>query len=88
MPGFTACVRLSPDGSLLAVTSESRCGVDIWDFKAGKRLYSFPEERDTVYWLAWSPDSRRLAIARDNGNIAIWNLDTVNQILTHLGLNP
>jgi len=86
--GFSACVRLSPDGSWLAVTSQSRCGVDIWDFKAGKLLYSFPEELGTVYWLAWSPDSRRLAIARDNGSVAIWKLGTVNQILTQLGLNP
>jgi serine/threonine protein kinase/WD40 repeat protein len=85
-PGFTACVRLSPDGSWLAVTSESRCGVDIWDFRTGKRLYSFPEEPGTVYWMAWSPDSRRLAVARDTGNVAIWNLDTINQILAQLGL--
>jgi hypothetical protein len=29
-----------------------------------------------------------VAIARDNGKIAIWNLDTVGQILAGLGLNP
>jgi WD40 repeat protein len=43
--------------------------------------YPLPEEPGTVYCLAWSPDSRRLAVARDDGSIAIWNLDTVNQIL-------
>ena len=66
----------------------SRNGAWTWDFKAGKRLYSLPDEAGTVYWLTWSPDGRRLTIARDNGNIAIWNLDTVGQILTRLGLNP
>jgi len=85
---ISAGLCLSPDGAKLAVTSESQRGVDIWDFKTGTRLYSLPDEPGTVYWLAWSPDSRRLAIARDNGNIAIWNLATVSQILTRLGLNP
>jgi hypothetical protein len=50
MPGFTACVRLSPDGSLLAVTSESRCGVDIWDHNENGRFgsagYHVPFGRD------------------------------------------
>ncbi len=81
-------ICLSPDGVRLAVTSESQRGVDIWEFKTGKRLYSLPDEAGAVYWLAWSPDSRRLAIARDNGNVAIWRIDTVGQILTKLGLNP
>jgi WD40 repeat protein len=81
-------MSLSQDGSRVAFTSARRLGVGIWDFKAGRRLYSLPDEPGTVYWLAWSPDSRRLAIARDNGNIAIWNLDSVAQTLAGLGLNP
>ena len=81
-------ICLSPDGSRLAVSSESERGVDIWDYKSGTRLYSLPDEPGTVYWLAWSADSRRLAISRDNGKIALWNLDTVGQILAKLGLNP
>jgi WD40 repeat protein len=81
-------ICLSPDGSKVALTSESERGLDIWDFKTGTRLYSLPDEAGTGYWLAWSPDSRRVAIARDNGKIAIWDLDTVSQILAKLGLNP
>ena len=80
-------ISLSPDGSRLAVSSESERGVDIWDFKTGTRVYSLPEEAGTVYWLAWSADSRRVVIARDNGKIAIWNLEIVGQLLTKLGLN-
>jgi WD40 repeat protein len=85
---FDYMITLSPDGSRLAVSSESERGLDIWDFKTGARLYSLPDEPGTVYWLTWSQDSRRVAIARDNGNIAIWHLDTVDQILARLGLNP
>jgi serine/threonine protein kinase/WD40 repeat protein len=79
---------LSPNGALLAVKSESGLGVDIWDPKTGKLCYSLPEETGEVYWQAWSPDSRRLAIARDSGNIAIWDLPVVGQILAGLGLSP
>jgi WD40 repeat protein len=84
---FDYMICLCPDGSKLAISSESERGVDIWDYKTGTRLYSLPDEAGTVYWLAWSPDSRRVAIARDNGKIAIWDLDTVGQILAKLGLN-
>ena len=85
---FDYMICLSPDGSRLAVSSESERGVDIWDYKTGTRLYSLPDEPGTVYWLAWSADSRRVAISRDNGKIAIWDLNTVGQILAKLGLNP
>ena len=50
-------------------------------------LYSLPEEGGTVYWLAWMADSRRVAIARDYGKIALWDLDTIGQILARLELN-
>jgi serine/threonine protein kinase/WD40 repeat protein len=85
---FDYMMCLCPDGSKLAISSESERGVDIWDFKTGTRLYSLPDEPGTVYWLAWSQDSRRVAIARDNGKIAIWDLHTVDQVLARLGLNP
>ncbi len=92
-PQFTPAavvVQPSPDGSKLAVGvgSPLRSGVSVLDPSTGKLLYSLPAEPGDVYWLAWSPDSRRLAVSRDNGNIAIWNLDTVNQVLAQLGLNP
>jgi WD40 repeat protein len=81
-------MALSPDGSRLAVNSGSRLGVDIRDPKTGKVLYSLPEEARTVFWLAWSPDSRRLAVSRDAGDMAIWDLATIDQILARLGLEP
>ena len=85
---FDYMICLSPDGSRLALSSESERGVDIWGFKTGTRLYSLPEEPGTVYWLAWSHDGRRVAVARDNGKIAIWDLHIVDEILARLGLQP
>ncbi len=78
---------LSPDGSLLAFDTRSVRGVEIWDPKTGKYLYSLPEENSTVYALAWSLDSRRLAVARENGDIAIWSLREIEQVLASLRLN-
>jgi hypothetical protein len=72
----------------MSVSTPSGVGVSVWDPKAGKRLYTLPPEAGAVYWLAWGPDSRRLAVARESGALAIWDLEVVNQILTQLALNP
>ena len=84
----TEYLSLSPDGTKLAFSSRSRLGVEIRDQRTGRVVYSLPEEEGTVYWLAWSPDSRRLALSRDNGDVAIWNLETVEKILNNLAINP
>ena len=46
-----------------------------------------PDQEGTVWWLAWSPDSQRLAVSRSNGDIAIWNLKEVERVLAKLGLD-
>lgn len=79
---------LSPDGARLALSSISRLGVDIWDPKTGRLLYSLPDQSGTVYWLEWASDSRRLAVSRSNGDIAIWNLPEIERVLAQLGLDP
>jgi len=80
----------SPDATRLAVAvlTSAGNGVSLLDPKSGKLLYSLPPESARIYGLAWSPDSRRLAVSRNNGNIAIWKLEIVEQILAQLGLNP
>jgi WD40 repeat protein len=81
-------LALSPDGSTLAMASTSSLGVDLWDPGSGSLRFSLPEENGAVSWLAWSPDSRRLAVARSGGAIAIWNLTKVEENLSSLGLDP
>jgi WD40 repeat protein len=85
---FIVVLCLSPDGSKLALNSPSGLGVDLWDYRTGRLLYSLPDESGRVTGLAWSSDSRHLAIARNNGAVAIWNLEAVDQILAHIGLSP
>ncbi len=79
-------LRLSPDGTKLALTSRSTLGVDVWDPKNRRLLYALPEQKSTAYCMAWSPDSRRLAISRASGDIEIWNLPEIDRVLASLGL--
>jgi len=87
LPGGDANLCLSPDGAKLAITSASSLGVDIWDPKTRRILYSLPDQEGTVWSLAWSPDSQRLAAARSNGDIAVWNLKEVERVLAKPGLD-
>ncbi len=61
--------------------------MEIWDPAEQRRAYTLPEEQGTVWWLAWTPDSRRLAISRANGDISIWNLEEFDSVLARLALN-
>jgi WD40 repeat protein len=80
--------RLSPSQARLALISQSNRGVEVWDFEKRALLYSLPEQDSAVEWLDWSPDSRRIAVARSDGDIEIWNLATVDDVLAQLGLQP
>jgi serine/threonine protein kinase/WD40 repeat protein len=86
--GGVAAFWLSPDGTKLAVIPVSRPGVDIWDPRTGRRLYSLPDESGNVWFLAWSADNQKLAVSRCDGDIAVWKLQEVEQALASLGLSP
>jgi WD40 repeat protein len=68
------------------MASHSGLGVDLRDPATGKSLYTLPEEPGAVWFLAWSPDSQRLAVSRANGDISIWNLKEVEAQLAQLDL--
>ncbi len=81
-------LRISPDESRLAVANDSGLGVELWNPATGKLIYNLPDEPGTIWWLAWSPDSQRLAISRANGEITIWNLKQIEDQLSQIGLAP
>ena len=80
--------KLSPDGTKLAMGSRSDLGVDLWDCKNRTLLYSLPEQEGIIYHFAWSPDGRRLAVSRSNGDIDIWNIAEIERVLADLKLWP
>jgi WD40 repeat protein len=81
-------LRVSPDGKKLAIANHTGRRVNIHDVATGRRLYSLPDEPGVIWWLAWHPDSRRLAVSRDHGDISIWKLDAVEAALAEVGLTP
>ena len=70
------------------MVTPSGLGVELRDTLTGALIYALPEQAGTVWWLAWSPDSTRLAVTRANGEIAVWNLKDVDAQLAQLGLKP
>ncbi|MCF7973851.1 MAG: hypothetical protein K9N55_08555 [Phycisphaerae bacterium] len=80
--------KLDPHGTKMALTSFSTLGVNLWDVKNGKLLYSLPEQEGLVYYFAWSPDGRRLAVSRSDGDITIWNIAKIEGVLADLELAP
>ena len=82
-------ISLSPDGTKLAVIASSvDSGVEIWDWKNRRRIYSLPKQGGGITWqLTWSPDSQKLCVCNDESGIALWNLQAVEQALNKLGLN-
>jgi WD40 repeat protein len=85
---YVGNLRVSPDGSKVAVANHNGLGVNIYDLASGRRLYSLPEEPGPVWWFAWHPDGRHLAVARSNGDISLWNLSAVEAVLAAAGLAP
>ena len=81
-------LRFSPDGLRLAAASHDGRRVNLYDLASGRRLYSLPEETGVIWWLAWHPDGRQLAVARENGDISIWNLPEVEAAIAQAGLAP
>jgi len=81
-------LSLSPHGRWLAADSISGRAVNLWDTQSRKLLLSLPEQQDsTIPGLAWSPDNNLLAVARSDGMLAIWNLESIRSQLGQFGLD-
>ena len=82
--GTSIHTALSPDGAWLAVGGDK--AVTVWDMNKRELLFALPEERGTIWSLAWSPDSRLLAVGTSQGGLAIWHLPEIKSALGQIGL--
>ena len=73
---------ISPDGSL-AVTGYDDGSASLWQASTGKLITSLPDPgRQTVDWVAFSPNGARVAIGDANGNAYIWSIGPGGQSAT------
>jgi WD40 repeat protein/tRNA A-37 threonylcarbamoyl transferase component Bud32 len=84
---YIANLRLNSDGRRFAIASHDGRRVHIYDAASGRRLYSLPNDEAVVWWLAWHPDGKKLAVARGNGDISLWDLSKVEATLAEVGLS-
>ncbi|MBL9176093.1 MAG: protein kinase [Verrucomicrobiales bacterium] len=83
---FVSNLRCNPEETRLALVTPNGLGIEILDAMSGKVLYALPEEPGAVWWLAWSPEGRRLAVSRANGDISVWDVAGLEAQLGLLGL--
>uniref|UniRef100_A0A1B6CBH8 Cytoplasmic dynein intermediate chain n=1 Tax=Clastoptera arizonana TaxID=38151 RepID=A0A1B6CBH8_9HEMI len=71
------------DFSHLFLTSSFDWTIKLWNFKESKPLYSFEDNGDYVYDVAWSPQHPALFAAVDGtGRLDLWNLNTDTEVPT------
>jgi len=78
-------IALSADGAWLA--SSGNRALTIWETESHKLLLALPEERGTVWALAWSPNRELLAVSSSDGGPVIWNIRTIRAHLRELYLD-
>ena len=72
-------LAFSPDGRLLASAGGEESGgeeITLWTVSSGVRRSTFTRNPGVVSTLAFSPDSRSLAVGEDEGRIRILDADT------------
>ncbi len=61
---------LSPDGSRL-ITGDTEGSVKVWSLPRGQLLQDYPAHTDFVYCVQYSPRSKFMLSAADNGIIKV-----------------
>jgi WD40 repeat protein len=82
--GQSIHTALSLDGAWLAVGGDR--AVTVWDLNKRELVLALPEERGTVWSLAWSPNRELLAVGSSDAGLVIWNLPRINTELARIGL--
>ncbi|MEQ8786084.1 MAG: M56 family metallopeptidase [Pirellulaceae bacterium] len=79
------CVAYSPDGRMLATgggdwKTRQKTAVKLWDAETGRLLKTLPDSEEVTNGLAFSPDGKLLAARAADLAIALWNVDSGQQV--------
>lgn len=80
-----ACVRYSPNGSYLATCAGSQNTtyhgeIALWDGKTGEIVHRFSQLPRRIASLVFSPDSKTLVSAGEDGIVRFWNVADAKMI--------
>ena len=81
-----AQICMNPNGRWLAITTIDRRSVEIWDVESRQQVVRLPSDSGVIWRTSWSSDGSRLAVARSNGQLSIWNLPEMHRQLGTIGL--
>ena len=68
-------IVFSPDGAMLASTSEDRT-IRLWNIATRTHKHTLTGHNSRIYSVAFSPDGLTLASGSENGRIRFWNVTT------------
>jgi WD40 repeat protein len=74
----------SPDGKKVAATIALDGTLQVWNATTGKEIRKLPQGRPWIIALAWSPDSRRLALLKPEGSVWVVDVSTGKDVRTPL----
>jgi WD40 repeat protein len=77
-PGIGAA--FSPDSSLLATANFDV--IHLWAVGSGKLVGACTGHKQSVWSVAFAPDSKTLASASDDSTLKLWNVATQQELLT------
>ena len=80
---LTNVLAVSPNGKLM-VSAGKGASIEVWDAASGARLgiLSAPDLGDPILALAFSPEGRTLASGDAQGNVKLWSVSTLRDLMT------
>ena len=75
-------VAISSDGSLVAAAGEPEDGITLWSVARRKKIAQLRGHSDSVIWVDFSPDGRRLASSGKDQKVILWDLETETELIT------
>ena len=81
-------IEISPDGRLMALPNDAGV-IEIWDLASGVLLHRITDMPvGFISAIAFSADGKRIAAVGAESTIKVWELDSVNELLTVNGSAP